>query len=149
VKIKYLFFGLASCLAVVCDGGSPKVLNVPVARLIDHPERYNNKTVSVVGYYWFDGHAPVLATDAQTARASTVGRSRIFLDLRNSPTQRSSLPKVHAGYVAIIGTFQYRKMTVTRGKEADYITPGFGWMSDYERQITNITSFGNVGASMR
>jgi len=36
-------------------------------------------------------------------------------------------------------------MKVTKGKEFDYIVPGFGWMNIYDKQITKITALANRG----
>jgi hypothetical protein len=119
-------------------------MSVSVAQLVERPDRYSNKVVSVVGYYGLDVHSTFLTADARTARTSTMGSSYIFLDFRGSPIPRSSLTRVAPGYVRVTGTFQYRKMKVTRGKEVDYIVPGFGWMNSFERQITKISTFEKV-----
>jgi len=60
------------------------------------------------------------------------------------------LEKISSGaYVRVTGTFHYREMKFTRGKDVNMIVPGFGWMNDYDKEVANISEFTRVPAPRR
>src|SRR5581483_2203993 len=76
---------------------------VPIWQLLAAPGKYAGKEISTRGYYTSDWHSPVLCADLTTARG-TEGRTRIFLDLENSPIPQRSLANVRHGYVDVTGS---------------------------------------------
>ena len=139
---------LALCASGL-EGGSLPPLQVSIRQLIENPGQFNGKRVSVVAYYGVEHHGPYLCVDDKTARQGKTGDSRIYPDFESSPLSRENLNQVKRGYVLVVGTFKYRDMKVTKGKDFDYIVPGFGWMNIYDKEITDITYFASASPPKR
>jgi hypothetical protein len=142
-------FGAIILLVSAAAADGPAALSVSVQQLIENPAKFNGNQVSVIAYYASEHHGPYLCADAKTARQGGIGSWRIYPDFENSTVPREALNRVRHGYVSVVGIFQYRNMKITKGKEFDYIVPGFGWMNIYDKQITKITAFANVTAPKR
>lgn len=129
------FLLLATSVVVAAPPG-----RVPIAELIAHPQRFNGKVVSFVGYYdTGDGHGTSIRA------SSSDSASRIFLDFQHTTLPLKPLERVQSGsYIRVTGTFRYREMKFTHGKDVDTIVPGFGWMNNYDKEITGITEFVRV-----
>ena len=126
---------IASVVFAVSDS-----LNVPVASLMKHPQRFNNKRVTFAGYYNSgDGHGTSIFSEQSDVSP------RIFLNFRNASVPLKPLKKIPSGaYVRVTGTFHYREMKFYARKDVNTIVPGFGWMNDYDKEITKITQFNPV-----
>jgi hypothetical protein len=126
---------LVSVAAVAPAAAKP--IEVSAAELIAHPAQFNGKRVSFVGYFDSDGHAWSLS-----ASRTNLG---IFADFRNTILPIKPIQRIRTGtFVRVVGTFRYRKITFRRGKNFNSITQGFGWMNDYDKEITDITEFTRV-----
>jgi hypothetical protein len=144
-----VFCAFLTLLAGVCDGSGPAPVRVSVRQLIETPGQFNGKRISLLAYYAIEHHGPYLCADAATARQGTAGGWRIYPDFENSPLSPEILRRVRPGYAFIVGTFKYRRMNVTKGKDFDYVVPGFGWMNVYDKEITRITNFANAAPASR
>jgi hypothetical protein len=116
-----------------------KPIDVSVEKLEAVPQRFNGKRIAFVAYYDSDGHA------MSFRRRRSTDYPRIFADFSNRQIPIHAIRSVPLGsLVPVAGTFRYSKMKVTRGKDFNYIVPGFGWMNSYDRKISNITQFTRV-----
>ena len=124
---------------------APDSPDVPIMALMKRPQRFNNKRVTFAGYYNSgDGHGASIFSEQADASP------RIFLNFRNASVLVKPLEKISSGaYVRVTGTFHYREMKFTRGKEGNTIVPGFGWMNDYDKEVANISEFTRVPAPSR
>ena len=123
----------------------PDSLNVPITSLMKHPQRFNNKRVTFAGYYNSgDGHGTSIFSEQSDVSP------RIFLNFRNASVPLKPLEKIPSGaYMRVTGTFHYREMKFTRGKDVNTIVPGFGWMNDYDKEFANISEFTRVPTPRR
>lgn len=93
-----VFFLLISPMAVL----AADIENVSMIQLIAAPEKYNEKTIRVIGYMHleFEGNALYLHRE-DFVRA--IGRNSIWIDLTESQTKPSS--NLNDSYVVVEGIF--------------------------------------------
>ncbi len=150
VRIKSLLaMLLLTAIVTVGEAGSPSV-DVSFDQLVNHPERYNGKRVSVRAYLVTScAHCRELWASIQSARDSRVRDSSFqnwisLGDLKSGRGVSKALSdrlKRHEydGYVQVTGEFQYKRMT------AHTLLTGFGWGRLNDKQITNVTHFQPLG----
>jgi hypothetical protein len=128
-----------------------KPVEVTVDQLVSTPKQFNGKNVSVTGYFDTTVHH---GCDLRAhKRRPDDGRQYI-----NIVVPEQSVPEVkrlthnftRVVRAHIVGTFQYRYVGPV-GKERPvpsdpnvkirYFQSGFGWMGNWDKQITNITEF--------
>ncbi len=135
--------------ATAMEAGTPP-LTVSFDELVNHPQRYNGKRVSVRAYVVTSCvHCKEFWASVQAARDSRIHDSRVqnwivFGDLAHSftlPKQFSERLKSqdYDGYVRVTGTFQYVHMT------RETALSGFGWGRLDDKQITHITELRPLG----
>ena len=132
---------LATLLILAASADAAKnAIDVPLSKLLRHPEQFNGKRVAFAAYWDSDGHATSL-------RAGPIADApRIYCDfakLRIPAKLIESVP--HGSWVRVVGVFRYVDMTVhTLPNGSRVIAAGFGWMNSYDREVTDITEFTRV-----
>src|SRR5213594_2515872 len=132
--MKYTIFIISFFfLTFLCDGASQRPVPMRVDELIKSPETFNEKTVSVIGYYSVEHHGAYLCADRSKANKS---EWRIHLDFDHSHVSPQTVARVSHGYVVVTGTFEFHDMTPRMAKDGSRVIPmGFGWMNVYNKQI--------------
>jgi hypothetical protein len=118
-------------------GAAARPLGVSIQELMAHPQQFDGKRVSFIGYWDTDGHAMSLRSDL------SIKGSRIFSDFTKPRIPVKTIQAIpHGSWVRVVGTFRYINMTVyiaTNGTRV--VAMGFGWMNDYDKEVTDITEF--------
>jgi hypothetical protein len=144
-----LAMSLLTAIATVGQAGSSPV-DVSLNQLINHPDRYNGKRVSVRAYLVTScTHCRELWASVQAARESRVRDSSVqnwisFGDLARSIMLSKVLSdglkrQDYDGYVRVTGKFRYKRLT------AQTLLTGFGWGHLNDKQITEVTQLQPLG----
>ena len=134
-RVLAMFFVLAISVAA-----GAKAAEVPLSKLLAHPQQFNGKRVSFVAYWDSDGHATSLRA-GPSADAPRVYCN--FAKPRIAVKLIESIP--HGSWVHVVGVFRYVDMTVrTLPDGSRVIASGFGWMNSDGREVTDITEFTRV-----
>jgi len=137
--MKHLCYIWVVLLLVICNAAAQQPISVRVDQLIKFPQRFNDKLVSITGYYDVEHHGAYLCVDKKSGERS---ESRVHLDFDHSPISVESVSRVPHGYVVATGIFQYRDMTTRIASDGSRVIPaGFGWMNTANKQLTRITAF--------
>jgi hypothetical protein len=120
---------------------------VKIQDLLSSPVAWNNKHVSVIGYYQIDsaGHSSRLL-EKKASDAS--GDPSIFVDLGRGVSDAAAREAANH-WVKISGTFQYKDISETKtlpqkdptARQLVERPQGFGWMGIYDKQLTKIKKF--------
>ena len=135
---------IASALSAVAVA---KPLPVSIGQLIADPRRWNDKEISVTGYYSIDAaeHGSHLSAKVKT---DGDGQAVVFINLPPNITNKKARQAANH-WIRVTGTFQYRELRQRTIKETKdnpevagivEITRGFGWMGIFDKQITNISN---------
>ena len=146
---KLLLLVLLATAAAVTAGRLP--LAVSFEDLVNHPERYNGKRVSVRAYLVTScAHCQDLWASVQAARDSRVHASSVEKwILMGDFIRESAVPKgfldsvksqTYDGYVRVTGTFRYVYVSPETGSPK-----GFGWDRLGDKEITDITHLQSLG----
>jgi hypothetical protein len=128
-------------------------LIVSFDELVNHPQRYNGKRVTIRAYLVTSCvHCREFWASAQAARESRTRDSPVQNWITFSNLARGfALPKAlseklenqnYDGYVRVTGTFQYIHMT------SQTLLTGFGWGRLNDKEITNITDLRPLAPAM-
>lgn len=134
--------------AIACPA-VPSPAEVSVRQLLETPERFNGKRISVTGYFdTTEAHACDLR--ATKERPSDM-RALVNLELSrpNDPAIKTlTRDYTRVVYVRVIGMFEYKKVGPINSKPVTgdpnvkaiiTMQTGFGWMGLLDKQITNIS----------
>jgi hypothetical protein len=145
MKFKSRTIVVSLTLVASIVGASSHALRVPIAGLMKHPKKFDEKRVTFVAYYDSgDGHG----TNVRLGPSDS--GPRIFLEFKNTKLPRQQIQRIPSGsYVLITGTFRYRDVKVTHHKDFNTIVSGFGWMNDYDKEVAEITEFMRVDGPKR
>ena len=142
--------------ATVSCAPLPDAVEVPLRQLVETPQRFNGKRVSVAGYFdTTQAHACDLRA---TKKRPSDMRSLVNIELPrpDDPFVKSlTHDYTRVVYVRVVGVFQYRKVGPIKSKPVKgdpYVKAiitmqtGFGWMGLLDKQITDISILREVAA---
>ena len=142
---------LSLLLALTSASATSKPLDVTVDQLVDAPERFNGKRVSVSGYFDTTVHHGCDLRARRKLSDNPKQRVNIVVPESAAPVvKRLTHNFTRVVRAHIVGTFQYRYVgpiqeTPVSGdphvQKILTIQTGFGWMGLWDKQITKISDF--------
>ena len=134
-RVSATFFVLAISMAT-----GAKAAEVPLSKLLAHPQQFNGKRISIVAYRDSDGHATSLRA------GPSADAPRVYCNFEKPRIAVKLIDSIpHGSWVHVVGVFRYTDMTVrTLPDGSRVIASGFGWMNSYGREVTDITEFTRV-----
>ena len=138
---------IAAALLASSVSAAAKPIDVTVAQLVQTPQRFHGKRVSVTGYYDAESWLKFGDLRASPKNEPHPGNT-IYIDLNDQQVYAMRRQHFLVGWVHVVGRFEYSRpvpshpvKTSDPKVDARYVWVGLGHGYGYSREINHVSEF--------